>query len=158
MDAKTMRIERRTSPIRIVAAFFVAPSVIAAASASWLAFERRDWFDLFSSFGAVALMAYAMTVLSLLPIFLILWRLNRASFLAIVTSGALSAMVVCLILSLALPLRHPLHLRSPTDASYTDDSLEGAFLGAGQCGLFGLSIGAAFWVIAFSRVHIRVDG
>lgn len=148
-----MSTGRKVSAFRIVAASLVSPGVIPAASAFWLAFERRDWSDFPSNFACLALMTYPVTALFMLPVFLILLRQGRASFLAITASGALVAMVVCVVVSLALVLRHPLHLRSPAYSGYTDDSLEGCLRSASWCGLFGLSIGAAFWMVAFGKVR-----
>lgn len=92
-----MRTGRKVSAFRIVVASLVSPGVILAASAFWLAFERRDWSDLPSNFACLALMTYPVMALFMLPVFLILLRQGRASFLAITASGTLVATVVCVI-------------------------------------------------------------
>src|ERR1700753_465880 len=126
---------RKASTFRIVAASLVSPALISAAGAFWLAFERRDWSDLPSNFACFALMTYPVTALFMLPVFLILLRQGRTSFPAFAVSGALTATVVCIVASLAVVLRHPLHLRSPAYSGYTDDSLEGCLRSAVWCGL-----------------------
>ena len=71
-----------TLPLRIGTASLVSPAIVAAATACWFAFERQDWSELSPSFAGLALIAYPIMALFMLPIFLILWRKGRVSFLA----------------------------------------------------------------------------